>query len=346
MTVLARFTLVSCFLFAHSVLAAEYIVSDGESGMTREEVEFLAKNWAPAMQQAAANDTGERIELLNNELVNIKLAAEADKLPVDLESEIYWNYAHSLRMAKRRYVVAHFMENLDVPDMTALSEERYNTEKDKYALVKEHRLSSHILFVCPPAACNRVEEKKIANKVLEELRAGADWNEMVKEYSGDPGSKDKGGRFEKWLIMGIPNVEPHYVGGVFSIENEGEYSEVTETKFGLHIIRLDQKVPSFYRPYEEVKDDIINTLESDYRKLALKEFSSQFIMSDTAEMDTQALDEIFEPYTRAVSEAQPAAAVPGAAVLQDSAANPAEVGGPTQQVMDAVKQQVEAATQQ
>ena len=346
MTVLARLTLFTFFLFAHSVSAAQYIVSDGEVGMPREEVEFLTKHWAPAMQQAAANDPGERIELFNNELVNIKVAAEADKIPVDLESETYWNYVHSLRMAKQRYVVAHFLENLDVPDMTALAEERYHTEKDKYALVAEHRLASHILFLCRPAQCNRVEKKKLANQVLEELKAGADWNEMVKEYSDDPGSKDNDGLFQKWLVMGMPKVDGHFVAGVFSIDNIGEYSEVTDTQFGLHIIRLDKKVDSFYKPYDEVKDEIIASLESEYRKLALKEFNTQFIMSDAAVMDMEALDEILAPYKKPAAGAQPAAAEPAATDAREPATEPADAASSAQQSMDAVKQQVEAATKQ
>jgi hypothetical protein len=346
MTFLARLALFSSFLVAHSVIAAEYIVSDGEVGMPREEVEFLTKNWAPAMQQAAANDTGERIELFNNELVNIKVAAEADKIPVDLESETYWNYVHSLRMAKQRYVVAHFLDNLDVPDMTALAEERYHTEKDKYALVKEHRLASHILFLCRPAQCNRVEKKKLANQVLAELRAGADWSEMVKEYSDDPGSKDKDGKFQKWLVMGIPQVDPHFVGGVFSIEGVGELSEVIDTKFGLHIIRLDEKVDSFYKPYEEVKDEIIASLESEYRKLALKEFNTQFIMSEAAVMDMEALDEILAPYKKQAGEPRSVGSAPDGDQAKAQPTESVTAPASAQQTMDAVKQQVEAATQQ
>jgi peptidyl-prolyl cis-trans isomerase C len=355
MNAYARYLVFTLVLFSLPLQAADNIVEDGDVGMTRAEVEFLATKWAPAMQQAAANDAGERIELLNNEMVNIKVANLADTIPVDPDSELYWTYVHAIRLSKQRYVLAHFIDNLDVPDMTALAEERYNTEKDKYALVTEHRLASHILVLCRPGQCNRIEKRKIAEQVLAELKAGADWNEMVLEYSDDPGSKSKNGLFEQWLVLGIPKVDPHFVGGVFSIEKEGEYSEVVDTQFGLHIIRLDKVQPSFYRSFAEVKDTIVAALEAEYRKLAVKEYNAQLNMSNQVTMDSDALDEIFAPYRRRdpsqepVSEQSDASRPDGApSEVADGVLGTAddEAQSEVQQAMDAAKEQIKAATGQ
>lgn len=348
MNIYARYLFLTLLIGSGPLMAEDYIVADGDVGLTRAEVEFLATKWAPAMQQAAANDEGEMIEILNNELVNIKIASEADKLPPDLQSETYWTYVHSLRLTKRRYVMAHFMDNLDMPDMAALAEERYHTEKDKYALITEHRLASHILILCKVSECDRIEKRKVAEEALAELEAGADWDEMVKKYSGDPGSKDKGGRFAKWLVKGIPKVDPHFVGGVFSIDEVGGYSDLVDTQFGIHIIRLDQLRPAFYRSYEEVREQIIADLENNFRNLAAKDFDARYIMTSETHIDMEAMDEILAPYVRKSGVAPAGGPLPRDEVpavpagIEPSSAAPASA----QEVMEAAKAQIKAATGQ
>jgi hypothetical protein len=76
----------NCFLFlltsclAVSTLAEEYVIEDDGVGMSLEELSYLVQFWSPDMQQAAANDPGDRIELLNMSLAAKKIAREADKV--------------------------------------------------------------------------------------------------------------------------------------------------------------------------------------------------------------------------------------------------------------------------
>jgi peptidyl-prolyl cis-trans isomerase C len=292
--------LTGLFLLVISLVAigapADTIIRDGAISMSREEVEFMVRQWPEHLRQAAANDVGDRVELLNMGLAAKKMAADADEIASRLEGDPYWEYVFAVRNLQRRLVFNHFMDNLEVPDMSALAEERYQTEKDKYALVPEQRLSSHILIMCKPAVCDRKEKRPIAEKVLAELRAGGDFEALVKEYSDDPGSKKKGGKFDRWLRIGEPKVDPIFIGGVFGIEKVGGYSDVVETQFGFHIIRLDEIRESYYRTFEEVKPQIIASLEQEYKRLAAKEFEAEYRMSDQAKIDGEAMEEIFAPY--------------------------------------------------
>ncbi|GAB5452703.1 MAG: hypothetical protein Hals2KO_30310 [Halioglobus sp.] len=276
---------------------AEDIISDGGISLSREEVEFIVKNWPSQMQKAGAVDVGDRIELLNRAVVDKKIAADAEGLRETADPDLYWKHVFAIRNTRRDFVTKEFMRTLEVPDMTELARERYVTEKEKFALVPETRLSSHVLVRCTPPRCVRVERRKDVEAMLEELLAGKiTFDEMVKRYSDDPGSKMKGGRFSKWIKKGEPNIAPPYVGGVFEIEEIGGYSGVVETQFGFHIIRLDGIKESHYKPYEEVADRIIATLEGEYRKLSAKAFDDNYRLSEDAKVDTKALDEIFAPY--------------------------------------------------
>jgi hypothetical protein len=96
--------------------------------------------------------------------------------------------------------------------------------------------------------------------------------------------------------MGDPQISPPFLAGLFEIEEIGGYSTVVETQFGFHIIRLDEIQDSYYRPYEEIREEIIGRLEGEYRELAGKEFRSRFLLTDEVRIDGPAMKEIFAPY--------------------------------------------------
>jgi peptidyl-prolyl cis-trans isomerase C len=273
---------------------AQVVLEHDGVSMTRGELDYLISQWPNQMKRAAANDRGDRLELLNQQLAVKKMAREADKIPV--ETEAYWRLSNKIVHEKRKFVLQEYARNLEVPDMSELAAERYITEKEKYARVLEKRRSSHILFACPPGKCSRVEMKARAQKVLDELRAGADFVVMVKAYSDDPGSKAKGGKFNKWIGRGEVGVAGPYSQGLFEIGKVGEYSELVSTQFGIHILRLDRVKEEHYLPYDEVEKTIVADLETEYSKLSITDFTRGFNMTDDAFIDGDALEEILAPY--------------------------------------------------
>lgn len=281
-----------------SVALAEVAVSDGGVSISEEELQKIVANWTPEMRKAAAADEGERLELINSALVARKMAAEIDALTPEEDGDEYWRYQGKLLSFKSKYRVERFLKTLEYPDMEDLAKERYETEKDKYAKVPEKRLSSHIFFKCIAGSpdCDRAPFREKAAELLEELRNGADFEAMVQEYSEDPGSKTKKGLFNRWLEISQVGVEPNYSGGVFSIDEVDSYSDVVETRFGVHIIRLDDIEPSHYLPYEEVREKIIADLEKEYRQLSLKEFQSKYLISDDAYINGNVVDKLLTPH--------------------------------------------------
>lgn len=273
-------------------LQAQPVIEDEGVSIDRAEMTKIAENWSSQMRAAAAEDLGDRLELLNMALSNKKMALEVEKLSPETDPETYWKYVFWLQSQQRKFVFDHYMEALDIPDMSPLAEERYSTEKDKYALVPEQRRSSHILFSCPPG-CDRTEYRSQAVKVLVDLRAGGDFEAMVAEFSGDQKTRKTGGKMDRWIAPGESDITPHYTGALFEIEEAGGYSGVVETEFGLHIIRLDEIRESYYRPFAEVRDSIILDLETEYTELAAKDFAAGFRVTDDVRIDGPAMEEIF-----------------------------------------------------
>lgn len=282
-------------LGATQVALADNVIEDDGVGFTREELEYIVSTWTPNMQQSAAKDMGDRLELLNMSLRIRKMARAADSIPVGTEA--YFRYTQAIEGEKRRFLLQEFVDTIEVPDLSDLAKERYETEKEKYALVAEKRSSSHILFKCATgSSCLRNEAEEQAQLVLDQLNAGADFEEMVQQHSGDPGSKAKGGKFDRWISMADTDVTPPYLLGTFKIEKVGDYSELVHSQFGLHIIRLDGIQEKYFLPYDDVKDQIKGDLETEYRKLALKDYRAQFNISDDAYIDGDAMDGIFSKY--------------------------------------------------
>jgi parvulin-like peptidyl-prolyl isomerase len=76
-----------------------------------------------------------------------------------------------------------------------------------------------------------------AEEVLKRVRAGEDFAKLAKEFSSDAGNKDKGGDLG-WFGKGA--MVPAFEEAAFKLK-PGEVSDLVETQFGLHIIKLDER---------------------------------------------------------------------------------------------------------
>ena len=79
---------------------------------------------------------------------------------------------------------------------------------------------------------DRRDARKLAEKILKELKSGRDFAELARKHSDGPSGPKGGelGRFERGQMV------PEFDQAVFDLET-GAISEVVETKFGYHIIK-------------------------------------------------------------------------------------------------------------
>ncbi|GGY13607.1 SurA N-terminal domain-containing protein [Paludibacterium paludis] len=120
----------------------------------------------------------------------------------------------------------------------------YDQHKAEFSKNEERR-ASHILLSVPQGAKpeEKARIKAEAEKILKEVRANpASFAAIAKSRSQDPGSAVKGGDLG-YFAQGTM-VKP-FNDAVFAMK-AGQISDVIETEFGFHIIRLDSvKVPDF-----------------------------------------------------------------------------------------------------
>lgn len=123
----------------------------------------------------------------------------------------------------------------------------------------ERRKASHILFTVATDAdeATKAQVKKEAQAVLDKINNGADFAEMAKQFSKDPGSADKGGDLG---FFGTGEMVPAFEKVAFALK-PGEVSELVESPFGFHIIKLSEVQGGESKPLEEVKEQIVADLQ-------------------------------------------------------------------------------------
>ncbi|NJN68774.1 MAG: peptidylprolyl isomerase [Chloroflexaceae bacterium] len=92
------------------------------------------------------------------------------------------------------------------------------------------------------------ERKAEAESLAEQLRGGADFAELAREYSDDPGSRENGGDVGYFDKEGDSSrgstYDPNFVQAALALE-EGQISEPVRTPFGWHIIEVtERQVPT------------------------------------------------------------------------------------------------------
>lgn len=109
----------------------------------------------------------------------------------------------------------------------------------------------HIL-VGPAADGSLDSARAVIEDIKARVEAGEDFAGLAREYSIDTGSAQRGGDLG---TFGRGRMVPPFEAAAFDLENVGDLSDPVETRFGVHLIQLTQKVPrpSFEDSYESLR---------------------------------------------------------------------------------------------
>lgn len=287
------FTSLLLALMAGVAQADDVVIAEGDIQITRAEFEAELLLAPPKVQARVANDLGDRFEFINGLVQSRKLAAQADKITP--QDDGYWDLQFSLLNVKRQFAFQREVGSFTATNIEPLAQEYYLTRKEKFARIPETRASSHILLASQPGL-DRAGVRAKAQDLLDKLRAGADFEAMVAEYSDDPGSKGRKGSFDRWIQLGEMDITPPYSGALFEINAVGGYSQITDSPFGIHILRLDGIREAGFEPYANVQVSIINYIIGEFRTLAGKTVSTRYNIGAEAFIDGTAMEALVAPY--------------------------------------------------
>lgn len=146
-------------------------------------------------------------------------------------------------------LIEKLTENISITDNEVKS--YYDSHQNEFMSVK----ASHILL----------DTKEDADKMLQRVKAGENFNELAKEFSKDPSAKENSGDLDYFRHGDM--VEP-FEKAAFALK-PGEVSDIVQTDFGFHIIKVeDSKLDKFEDVKEELKGTILGDKKNtEYEKL-------------------------------------------------------------------------------
>jgi peptidyl-prolyl cis-trans isomerase C len=167
-----------------------------------------------------------------------------------------------LREQLREQLPVQKVQERVVGDVQASQEEVerfYEENKELQFTTPEQRCARHILF-------NKDQREK-AEEVKGQLQNGADFGELAKEHSQDPGSAEQGGDLG---CLGRGETVPEFEEAVFNAK-EDEIVGPVETKFGYHVIEVTDIRQKSTQPLSEVEGQIREQLSTEVQA---EEFSA------------------------------------------------------------------------
>ncbi|MBP2241943.1 foldase protein PrsA [Cytobacillus eiseniae] len=146
----------------------------------------------------------------------------------------------------------------------------FEENKDSYAQAEQIQ-ASHIL----------VEDEETAKEVRKKLEAGEDFGKLASEYSTDVSNSETGGDLG---FFGRGEMVQTFEEAAFTLEI-GEISAPVKTDYGYHIIKVVEKKEAKEAVYEEVKQEIKETLfdsklETEYATWLDEKFEEYEIKND------------------------------------------------------------------
>jgi peptidyl-prolyl cis-trans isomerase D len=240
----------------------------------------------PALAELALRAFYERREVQVARFAAADFASQVN--PTDAELEAYYQANQGQFQAPEQASIEYVV--LDLPSVKKginLSEQDLKTyyEQNVARLSgTEERRASHILLAAPKdAPAERQKARAKAEELLAALRkAPESFADLARKHSQDPGSAAQGGDLDFFARGAM--VKP-FEDAVFALK-KGEISEVVESDFGVHLIKLtDIKAPK-QKSFEELRAGLEADLKTQQAQRKYAEAAEAFANSVYEQSDS------------------------------------------------------------
>jgi peptidyl-prolyl cis-trans isomerase D len=137
-------------------------------------------------------------------------------------------------------------------------EDYYQNNREKYTQPKRVKVRHILIKAEAKDAETSAKARKKAESIRDEAVKGKDFAQLAKQYSEDPGTKNRGGDLG-YLTRG--QLVPEFEQEAFSVK-VGEISKVVQTPYGFHILKVDEIQEAKVEPLGKVKDQIATFLRT------------------------------------------------------------------------------------
>lgn len=262
-------------LLATQGLTPESFEARVRADLARQQV--LAAVYSTALASPAQADVAMNAFLEQREIrvVRFSPAEFAAKVqPTDADLEAFYQQNQARYQVPETADIEYLVLDLDaVKKGVTVSEEdlrKYYEQNQATLGTPEERRAAHILIAAPkdaPAA-EREKAKAQATALLEQLRKAPDtFAEVARKSSADDVSAPSGGDLG-FFQRNSKGADPVIAATTYALAKAGDISDVVETEFGYHLVKLTEIKPSNVPPFEKLRsqlEDQVRTAEARQR---------------------------------------------------------------------------------
>ena len=250
--------LLTLFLTTSPTFAKEEILAKvGSHVLTMQQFQEQIRTLPPQLQMAMLQNPQLKEQLIER-WVNVTLLGEkAKSLGLDKDPAV---------MAKiedvKNSILAQELLKKEIQAKVKITDEEvkeyYEKNKDKFKEPEQVK-ARHILIKVDSNADEKKwkEAEEKAKQIKERIEKGEDFAKLAKEFSDDPGTKNRGGElgfFAKGRMV------PEFEAAAFALK-PGEVSDPVKTAFGYHIIQTLEKKSAKQKEFNQVKEQIRQMLK-------------------------------------------------------------------------------------
>jgi hypothetical protein len=183
-------------------------------------VEIMKKN--KAAKEDAPAPSEDELKQFRQQYAQVKIyEEEAKKKAADgtLSAEFVMKTELQSKLQRAQFLARQYQE--------VLTERTKVTDADIDKYLAEH-----------PEISTGADKKTKAEEILNRAKAGEDFAALAKEFSEDPGSKEKGGLYEGVVKK---QMVPEFENAALALEPGQISPNLVETNYGYHIIKLEKK---------------------------------------------------------------------------------------------------------
>lgn len=157
-----------------------------------------------------------------------------------------------------------------VPEPTEEECQRYYQRRGHEFASDDLVCARHILFQVTPGVNVSLLRARAEEALNELLRQPERFADMARELSNCP-SGQHGGNLGQ---LGRGDVVPEFEKALFRLGPTGILRELARTRYGLHIVAIDERIPGKKLPFEIARDRVAERLRAAVEEKALRQYLS------------------------------------------------------------------------
>lgn len=241
--------------------------------------------------------------MVDNVLVNKTLALEARQNGLDKDPKIRKEIEASIDHILAKARTQEFYAGIKVPDLTASAREEYLLNSQRFKYPAQYKLW-HVLL--RGEAQSKVLAKAKAERVREAVIAGGDLEKIARENSDDSTAAKNGG-FNR--LVPITSINPA-VTKMLETMKAGDVAPLIEVADGYFVMKVVEVVPERKPTFDEIKIELLHEAKLNHLAAQFRTYVEAIKNDKTLRVNTEALDEIRQPFLPNLDLIQPEVPAP------------------------------------